>query len=39
MTMLPTNDMLFRKAFASPQHKEVTIGLVNDVLALDGAFN
>jgi predicted transposase/invertase (TIGR01784 family) len=35
MTIAPTNDMLFRKAFASPQHKEVTIGLITDVLALD----
>ena len=33
--ILPTNDLAFKKIFASPEYKDVLIGLINDFYNLD----
>ena len=33
--VLPTNDLLFKKVFSSPQYSHILIGFINDVLGLD----
>jgi conserved hypothetical protein (putative transposase or invertase) len=33
--VLPTNDLLFKKIFSSPQHSHILIGFINDVLGLN----
>ena len=33
--ILPTNDLAFRKLFASPQNKDILIGIINDFFGLD----